>query len=142
MAAPDHPARDQAARDQAAPDHAAPSDNTTLSDVLEGYADAGFESSFGAQEGGTVRCDSCGAELDPSALSIRSVRRLEGASDPDDMLAVVALECSVCSASGTMVLGYGPASSDIDNDVLRALPQQRDGGELPAHAPPSETPEG
>jgi hypothetical protein len=147
MAAPDDAARDAAARDDGAPyhaarDQAAPSDNTTLSDVLEGYADAGFGSNFGAQEGGTVRCDSCGAELDPGALAIRSVRRLEGASDPDDMLAVVALECPACGAAGTMVLGYGPASSDIDNDVLRALPEQRDGGELPAHSPPSETPDG
>jgi hypothetical protein len=73
---------------------------------------------------------------------MRSLRRLEGASDPADMLAVVALECGVCNASGTMVLGYGPAAADADSDVLRALQDRREDGDLPAHSPPSETPEG
>jgi hypothetical protein len=50
------------------------------------------------------------------------------------------LECGLCGASGTMVLGYGPASSDSDGDVLSALQDRRDDGDLPAHAPPSETP--
>ena len=124
------------------PEHAAPSDHTTLTDVLEGYADAGFTASFAAQEGGVVRCDTCGSELDPGGIRMRSLRRLEGASDPDDMLAVVALECDVCGAAGTMVLGYGPASSDIDSDVLKALQDRRADGDLPGHAPPSETPGG
>jgi len=118
----------------------AQSHDTTLTDVLEGYAEAGYTSSFAAQDGGAGRCDSCGSELEPSRLHMRSLRRLEGASDPDDMLAVVALECGLCGASGTMVLGYGPASSDSDGDVLRALQDRRDDGDLPAHAPPSETP--
>jgi hypothetical protein len=124
------------------PEHMPPSDNTTLTDVLAGYVDAGFSSSFAAQEGGVVRCDTCGSELDPNRILMRSLRRLEGASDPADMLAVVALECGVCNASGTMVLGYGPAAADADSDVLRALQDRREDGDLPAHSPPSETPEG
>ncbi len=123
------------------PSFGAPSDNTTLTEVLDGYADAGFTSSFGAQDGGTIRCDSCGSQLDANQVDMRSLRRLEGASDPDDMMAVVAMQCGVCGASGTMVLGYGPASSDLDGDVLRALQDRRDEGDLPAHAPPSETPD-
>jgi hypothetical protein len=118
----------------------APSDNATLREVLDGYAAAGFESNFGAQEGGIVRCDTCGAELDAATVPMRSLRRMEGASDPDDMVAVVALECSVCGAAGTMVLGYGPASSNSDLDVLAALRDRRQDGDLPGHAPPSETP--
>jgi len=125
----------------AQPEHAAPSDHTTLTDVLDGYAEAGFTSSFAAQDGGAVRCDACGSELDPSGLEMNSLRRLEGASDPDDMMAVVALQCGVCGATGTMVLGYGPAGSDVDSDVLRALQDRRDEGDVPAHAPPSETPD-
>ena len=126
----------------AEPDQAAPSDNTTLTEVLAGYAEAGFTSSFAAQDDGVVRCDSCGSGLDPSRIHMRSLRRLEGASDPADMMAVVALECDVCGASGTMVLGYGPAASDVDGDVLRTLQDRRADGELPGHAPPSETPAG
>jgi hypothetical protein len=123
------------------PEHGAPSDYTTLTDVLDGYAEAGFTSSFAALEGAVVRCDACGSALDPNGLEMRSLRRLEGASDPDDMMAVVALQCGVCGASGTMVLGYGPAGSDVDNDVLLALQDRREEGELPPHAPPNETPE-
>jgi hypothetical protein len=124
------------------PPFGTPSDNTTLTEVLAGYAEAGFTSSFAADDGGAVRCDTCGSELDASQADMRSLRRLEGASDPADMMAVVAMQCGVCGASGTMVLGYGPAASDIDGDVLRALQDRRDEGELPAHSPPSETPDG
>jgi hypothetical protein len=124
------------------PREGAPSDNTSLVAVLAGYADAGFESSFGSEEeDGSVRCDTCGAHLDPASIQMRSLRRLEGASDPDDMMAVVALECSVCGAAGTMVLGYGPMASAADSDVLRALRDDRAGGGLPGHAAPSETPD-
>lgn len=119
----------------------APSDNATLSEVLDGYTEAGFESSFGAQEGGKVRCDTCDSELDAATVSMRSLRRMEGASDPADMMAVVALECSACGAAGTMVLGYGPMSSNADLDVLAALRDRRHDGDLPGHAPPSETPQ-
>ena len=118
---------------------AVPSDNTTVVDVLAGYAEAGFAASFGAQEGGTVRCDSCGSELDAGGVRMRSLRRMEGASDPDDMVAVVALECDVCGAAGTMVLGFGPAASDADSDVLRSLQDRRAEGDLPGHAAPTET---
>ena len=124
----------------AEPEHTAPSDNTTLTDVLEGYCEAGFTSSFAAQDGCVVRCDTCGSELDPSRIHMRSLRRLEGASDPDDMMAVVALACGECGASGTMVLGYGPTASEADSDVLLALQDRREGGDLPGHAPPNETP--
>ena len=123
----------------AEPEPTAPSDNTTLQDVLAGYAEAGFESSFGAQEGGVVRCDSCGSELDAETVRMRSLRRLEGASDPDDMLAVVALECGVCSAAGTLVLGYGPNASADDSDVLRSVQDLRHEGDLPGNASPGET---
>ncbi len=125
----------------AKPDHTAPSDNTTLVDVLEGYTEAGFASSFAAEEDGIVHCDSCGSDLDSSRVVMRSLRRLEGASDPDDMMAVVALECGVCGAAGTMVLGYGPSATAADSDVLRTLRDHRDDGELPADSPPSETPD-
>ena len=88
----------------------APSDHTTLTEVLEGYEEAGIHIELRRARDGVVRCDTCGSELDPTRIHMRSLRRLEGASDPDDMLAVVVLQCGVCSASGTMVLGYGPAS--------------------------------
>lgn len=47
--------------------------------------------------------------------------RAEGVSDPDDMLAVVAVTCPNCGTPGTVVLGYGPESSEDDAEVLLAL---------------------
>lgn len=67
-----------------------------------------------------------------------SLRRLEGASDPDDMLAVVAVQCPECGRRGTVTLGYGPAASPPDGDVLRALDDRRGHGDLPGHAAPGE----
>ena len=56
---------------------------------------------------------------------MREIRRLEGASDPDDMLAVVALECPVCSMKGTIVLHFGPEASAEELDVLAEFDRNR-----------------
>ena len=50
-----------------------------------------------------------------------TLRRLEGASDPDDMLAIAALVCSQCGARGTVVLHYGPQSDPRDDAILQGL---------------------
>jgi hypothetical protein len=117
----------------------APSDNTTLLEVLGGYEAAGFDANFVPQEGGTVFCESCDAIVDAARVQMRSLRRLEGASDPDDMVAVVALECPVCGRAGTMVLGFGPAASEADHDVMACLQDLRHDDTLPASSAPGET---
>jgi hypothetical protein len=53
---------------------------------------------------------------------VTDIRRTEGASDPDDMLAVVALTCPRCQTRAAAVLGYGPEAAEDDADVLRTLP--------------------
>jgi hypothetical protein len=78
----------------------APSDNTTLLDVLSRYEQAGFTGQFGAEPGGLVHCYSCGRVLDPQRVELVSLRRLEGASDPDDMLAVAAVGGGAGGAPG------------------------------------------
>ena len=120
----------------------APSDNTTLMQVLESYREAGFVSDFFAEEGGRVRCGHCNSLLGAEQLSMHSMRRMEGASDPADMLAVVATSCPVCGAEGTMVLGFGPAASTADTEVSRALGDRRADDVLPGAAPPAEMPPG
>ena len=99
----------------------APSDNTTVSAVLAQLAEEGWDGSFTPLEQGRLRCGSCRAELDAGEVDVRSLRRLEGASDPADMVAVVAARCPRCAATGSMVLGYGPDASVEDSDVLNAL---------------------
>ena len=99
----------------------APSDNDSLTGVLARFAERGFASDVRSVPGGRLMCSECGHDADPSEPEVVAVRRLEGASDPSDMLAVVALRCPTCSAAGVAVLGFGPDASPDDADVLARL---------------------
>jgi hypothetical protein len=68
-----------------------------------------------------------------------SLRRLEGESDPADMMAVVAVTCPACAATGTLTLGFGPTSSAEDADVLHALRDARNDSKVPGNSAPGET---
>jgi hypothetical protein len=96
-------------------------DASTITDVLHTFEQQGFGSQFIAREGAIVECAVCHRRTRASELVVDGVRRLEGASDPDDMLAVAALVCPSCGSRGTLVLGYGPVATIEDADVLTAL---------------------
>jgi hypothetical protein len=100
----------------------------TLAGVLAELEQQGFTKQFAAQPGGRIRCIECGREFVPDATTVETVRRLEGASDPDDMLAVLPVTCPKCGARGTLVLGFGPEAQIEDSEILAALP--------PAEHPP------
>ena len=51
-------------------------------------------------------------------------RRLEGASDPDDMISVVAVTCPRCGTGGTLVLKYGPTAPENEAAVGQQLRAQ------------------
>ncbi len=102
-----------------------PSDNTTLTGVLESLAQHGFEAQFIPLEGAAVECGECGARIRAVDLEIAETRRLEGASDPDDMVAVFAAHCSQCGRGGTLVLGFGPTASDTDADISVEIGRQQ-----------------
>lgn len=132
----------------------APSDRTTLTEVIDAYRDSGFAGDFtaeprdpesagpvaagGAVSTAVVRCGRCATSSDPGGLQIHSIRRLEGASDPADMMAIVATTCPVCGSEGTLVLGFGPMSSAVDADVLGAMQDVRGDGVLPPAIAPGE----
>ena len=107
-------------------------DASTIIEIVAAFEREGFGGQFLAREGARLVCATCRAEFDVSRSTVAALRRLEGASDPDDMLAVAALVCPECGARGTVVLGYGPASSAEDTAVLAALepapPPRPDGG--------------
>jgi hypothetical protein len=96
-------------------------DNGTLAEILSGFERDGYTGQMAARPGGRVLCISCHNESDAGDLHIDALQRAEGASDPDDMLAVAALRCPVCGSFGTLVLGYGPESDSDDADVLALL---------------------
>jgi hypothetical protein len=96
-------------------------DASTITDVLEAFESSGYGSQFIVREQGVLECTICRERSSATDVECRELRRLEGASDPDDMLAVAALVCPRCAARGTVVLGYGPAASEDDAEVLAVL---------------------
>ncbi len=119
-----------------------PSEVTTLTELLAAYATGGFPSWFSASPDVHMVCHECGDRFAAADAAMSSLRRLEGASDPADMLAVVALTCPRCAAKGTAVLGFGPAGAAEDGDVLGALGERAADPAVPRHAAPGEGFEG
>jgi hypothetical protein len=121
------------------PDDNPPGHEATMTDVLEGYAQGGFQSSFSVTDDSELECVECGAVSVASSVSMSSLRRLEGASDPDDMVAVVAITCPACGARGTVVLGFGPMATLQDSEVLKGLRDDRADATAPGNSAHGET---
>ena len=97
----------------------------TMTEAVDRFIAEGFTAEFGAVEGGLVRCYSCRADIDPRELHVNQILRVEGASDPDDMVAVVAVTCPHCGTKGTLTLKYGPDASPEEADVFLSLEDDR-----------------
>lgn len=93
--------------------------------VLEGFRDKGFTTDFFVTQTSTVRCGACRHEAAPEQLDLDAIRRVEGASDPSDMAAILGVTCPSCGAKGTAVLKFGPEAGPEEDDVLRALSDHR-----------------
>jgi hypothetical protein len=88
---------------------------------LEG---AGYTDEFRAEEGG-LRHLPGDHVMAPEELLVREVVRFEGASDPDEMAAVFALECTPCGVKGTYTVAFGPEIDALDAEVVPRLPDAR-----------------
>src|SRR2546430_15244506 len=95
------------------------------------YEAKGFTSQFGARPGGRIVCFGCHFEAPAGDFELVSISRTEGASDPDDMLAVAALKSPQCRCQGTLVLNYGPAAGVDDVAVLQRLQSVDKSGKNP-----------
>ncbi|MGY6501532.1 MAG: hypothetical protein ACXIVQ_11670 [Acidimicrobiales bacterium] len=98
--------------------------DTPLLAVLRGFESEGYTGQFDAREGGVIHCFSCGQDFDAVRCHDGPIRRLEGASDPADMLAVIPVRCPNCSTLGTLVTNYGPEATVADAEVLVALERE------------------
>jgi hypothetical protein len=110
------------------PDAYQQGEEQTLSGVLAKLAAEGYTSNFGVTgDGAVVTCYACRREQAAAKLDIQRVQRLEGASDPDDMLIVLGAACSECHERGALVLNFGPEATLADAEVLGAitLPEER-----------------
>jgi hypothetical protein len=102
-----------------------PSDNTTLVAVLDDLRERGYRADMYVTDEGLIRCGACRALVEPEDMQVDLIRRVEGASDPADMAAAMALVCEDCGAHGTAIVRFGPEASAGDARVLRQLDDQR-----------------
>lgn len=93
----------------------------TLLEVLEEVAQAGFGSQLVVIDDGDIRCAKCGTTEAIENFDVAGFRRLEGASDPADMLIVIWGTCSGCDGGGVATIGYGPNAGDADIAALERL---------------------
>jgi len=98
-----------------------PAYGATLGEIMATLEAAGFSAQMAARPEGRIVCLACRQESPAEEFELQAMRRTEGASDPDDMLAVVGLACPNCGARGTAVLGYGPDSDPDDAEVVVRL---------------------
>ena len=73
-------------------------------------------------ESGRLRCSACGRTSDAGEFTRSWTRRLEGASDPADMLHVSGLQCPNCSSLGVLISPYGASADPEHAEILRRLP--------------------
>ena len=100
---------------------AQPQYGATLGEIMGTLDAAGFGAQMASRPGGMILCFTCRQESPAGEFDLQAQRRTEGASDPDDMLAIVGLVCPRCGTKGTAVLGYGPEADDDDAEVLVRL---------------------
>ena len=98
-----------------------PRDPSSMFEILRELEVEGYAEDMTPHEGGTILCRHCGQERPAAEFEHTSLRRMEGASDPGDMSAVVGVICPNCSTKGVLVMMYGPEAGAADSDVLLAL---------------------
>lgn len=106
-------------------------DPSSLTAIITTFEQEGFTGQLAVREGAMLRCLSCRMDHPAAEFAMSALRRAEGASDPDDMAAVVGLTCPHCQAKGTVVLKYGPEASAEESEVLLALDDEREGAGVP-----------
>jgi hypothetical protein len=101
-----------------------PSDRT-LVEVLDALRAEGFTDEIDVTEDGQLCCRSCGHCVPAQDMHLLTLRRIEGASDPGDMAAVLGLQCPGCDTRGVAVVRYGPEAGPGDVIVLQHLDDHR-----------------
>jgi hypothetical protein len=97
----------------------------TLVEVLDGLRDEGFTEDVQVTDDGELCCRSCGHCVPAAEADLLALRRVEGASDPADMAAVVGTQCRGCGSRGLAVVRFGPEAGPGDAAVLQRLEDRR-----------------
>ena len=83
-------------------------------------------------------CDWLQSLIAPDHMDVHSIRRLEGASDPSDMVGVLAIICPVCDNHATVVLKFGPEASPDEIEIWQRTKDLRESSTLDGHMAPGE----
>lgn len=97
----------------------------SIADALKEFERRGYVGQFAVRPGGHVECVACGCQHEPEKVPLSAMRRVEGVSDPADMVFVGALECTCCGQRGTATLKYGALAQPEEAQVLRHLDNRR-----------------
>ncbi len=100
-------------------------DMTTLTQLIEDMANAGYTSGMAAVEDGRLRCFDCHTVSAAVECEVDALRRVEGTSDPADMAVLAAIVCPRCHAKGTAVFKFGPGATPEEAEVLSLLEDRR-----------------
>jgi hypothetical protein len=92
--------------------------------VIERLTKLGFADTFRGELGG-VRAVRSGHLHSPEELTIESINRFEGASDPDDQVIVLAVASATDDCRGTYTVPYGKDMSIVDSDLISRIPDKR-----------------
>ncbi len=102
--------------------------DTPLSSVTNTIDDEHGTGQFGVLEHAELRCFTCRETFPASTVPADRLTRLEGASDPSDMVVVIPVTCPHCSTSGSLVLNYGAEASVDEADALDAMERRPEVG--------------
>lgn len=100
--------------------------DVSLIEALDRFGQAGWTANHLAAPDGHVRCGDCNVESAAASITIDARHRLEGASDPQDMIYVFGFSCPACGTPGVIAAGYGPAASEQDQRLIAALGDDHD----------------
>ncbi len=100
-----------------------------LVEVLADLAAEGFTEDVQVTDDGRLCCRRCGHCVQAEDMELLVLRRLEGASDPGDMAAVLGLRCPGCGMRGAAVVRFGPEAGPGDEIVLRHIGDHRPGSD-------------
>jgi hypothetical protein len=106
-------------------------DAQTIAEVLRAYEREGYHGQFRAIDGARIECFTCHESSAASTVAVEQMARLEGPTDPADMVAVMGITCPRCSTRGTLLLGFGPEATLEDAEAFSALPDARHGSGVP-----------
>jgi hypothetical protein len=97
--------------------------DTPLIDVAEtrGLGSGHGDGQFRTMPGAVITCLTCHHQASAADYSADEEIRLEGVSDPADMMMVVPVSCPNCGATGQLILGYGPNASAEDADAMAVM---------------------